>query len=954
MKEEINRYKNEEKIIRQFLKDSETYTFDEILEELGALYQADRAYIFEDDSAKGISTNTHEWCREGVVPQIDNLQALPLEDIAYVEEIIKEKEFIIHSLKDDLEESDPVYQILEPQDIQSLIIVPLMIGGEISGYIGVDNPKENMDMTLFLSVASTVIGSKILFQRQLAFNDESFLVLSKLREQYATMYYVDLKTDYMHTYKTNENYNDKYGLTEYYSESMGAYVKYDIAQKDRERMIEATNPKNVMERFQKEDSFILEFEDHSFGDVRYCQLNFIKANEDGSQAIVLGSDRTKEKKEEKQKAEALEEMQDIIDASGMGTWHIELVEGKEARMSADGRMMELLGLSDQQMTAEEIYHAWFDHIDSDAVQSVLDSVEKMEKIGRDENTYLWNHPTLGKRYVRCGGTARPIEGGYVLRGYHYDVDDIVREQKKQDELLKDALNAAEHANRAKTTFLNNMSHDIRTPMNAIIGYTNLASTHIDCQEQVQDYLSKITVSSSHLLSLINDVLDMSRIESGKVSIEEKEANLPEILHDVRTITQANIHAKQLDFFIDTVDVVHENIICDQLRLNQILLNILSNATKFTQPGGSISLRIMEKPCQLVDYAAYEFHIKDTGIGMSKEFQEHIFEPFTREQTSTVSGIQGTGLGMAITKNIVDMMGGTIEVESEEGKGSEFIVSVQFRINGEPVKQGVIPELEGVRALVADDDADTAISVNNMMKCLGLRSDWTLSGKEAVLRAKVAFQENDAYGIYIIDWLMPDMNGIETVRQIRRYVKEPIPIIILSAYDWSDIEQEAKEAGVTAFVSKPIFLSELKNLLTKPVLPIEKEVEEEIDFSGKKLLLVEDNQLNQEIAVELLSQYNFTIDVVGDGLLAVERLEKAKKKEYDLVLMDIQLPRMDGYEATQAIRNLSNPEIANIPIVAMSANAFAEDQTRALQAGMDGYITKPIEMQKTIEVIRQFM
>ena len=421
----------------------------------------------------------------------------------------------------------------------------------------------------------------------------------------------------------------------------------------------------------------------------------------------------------------------------------------------------------------------------------------------------------------------------------------------------------------------------------------------------------------------------------------------------RTITQANIHAKQLDFFIDTVDVVHENIICDQLRLNQILLNILSNATKFTQPGGSISLRIMEKPCQLVDYAAYEFHIKDTGIGMSKEFQEHIFEPFTREQTSTVSGIQGTGLGMAITKNIVDMMGGTIEVESEEGKGSEFIVSVQFRINGEPVKQGVIPELEGVRALVADDDADTAISVNNMMKCLGLRSDWTLSGKEAVLRAKVAFQENDAYGIYIIDWLMPDMNGIETVRQIRRYVKEPIPIIILSAYDWSDIEQEAKEAGVTAFVSKPIFLSELKNLLTKPVPPIEKEVEE-IDFSGKKLLLVEDNQLNQEIAVELLSQYNFTIDVVGDGLLAVERLENANEKDYDLILMDIQLPRMDGYEATQAIRNLSNPEIANIPIVAMSANAFAEDQTRALQAGMDGYITKPIDMQKTIEVIRQFM
>ena len=668
-------------------------------------------------------------------------------------------------------------------------------------------------------------------------------------------------------------------------------------------------------------------------------------------------------REAEEKSAELSTMHAIIEAAEMGTWRIDLVEGEPGRMYADRRMFELLGLSEQgaSMTPEEVYDAWFSRIKPDAVQGVLDSVARMQAGNRDENTYLWVHPTLGERYVRCGGTAIEIEGGYEMRGYHYDVDDIVREQAKQDELLKDALAAAEHANRAKTTFLNNMSHDIRTPMNAIIGYTALAASHINNTAQVQDYLSKITTSSSHLLALINDVLDMSRIESGKVNINEKETSLPEVMHDIRSISQASVSAKQLDFFIDTVDVVHEDVVCDKLRLQQVLINILGNAVKFTEPGGSVSLRVIEKPSKSAEFARYEFRIKDTGVGMSKEFQEHIFEPFTREQSSTVSGIPGTGLGMAITKNIVDMMGGEIRVKSTPNVGTEFVVSLDCRVAGSPVRYERIDELQGIRALVADDDSDTAVSVSNMLRSIGLRSDWTLSGKEAVLRAKVAVQEADEYGVYIIDWLMPDMNGIETVRQIRRQIgNESVPIIVLTAYDWVDIEAEARAAGVTAFVSKPIFMSELREVLSEPFRATDDEGEAEAevaasadDVAGTKVLLVEDNVMNQEIAEAILTEYGILVDVVDDGDVAVKMVGQSPAGTYDLVLMDIQMPRMDGYEATRAIRALENPELANIPIVAMTANAFEEDKALAKKAGMDGYITKPIDIDKTIDAIHNY-
>ena len=974
-----------------------------------------------------------------------------------------------------------------------------------------------------------------------------------------------------------------------------------------------------------------------------CRLHLIREDSDVNGALSHVVLAVEVLDEVAKSYEKLDEMDEIITASKMGIWTIYLVDGQAPRMEANELMRGLLGVAGKNLTPEETYDAWFTNIAPDSLQSVLASVESMKEGRHDENTYLWNHPVLGERYVRCGGTAKPIEGGFALRGYHYDVDEMVREQKSKDKALADqiaiidtlarnfknvfvanlnsgtarvvrleegydvkavtnvmqdefpydpvikqwiqenvhpddrekmaeafafenirkvfseqdeysgtyrsseggelhhyqfdfrkagdggnvvagfqvidaiveeherqakrereledarlreerehaevvnslstiystifvadvdthryniltsiplmedavpaegnfddvknrimglfivpeyrdsmrtfldldtlaqrlestnsiateykaptgqwmqarfivkkrdeggtakevlyvanditeeklrdleqqealanALAAAQQASRAKTTFLNSMSHDIRTPMNAIVGFTALAQTHSDDQAQVQDYLGKISTSSMHLLSLINDILDMSRIESGTVKLQEADVHIPDLLHDLRTMIQSLIKSKNQNLFIDTQDVVHEDVVTDKLRLNQILLNIVGNAIKFTQPGGDIIVRLVEKPCSIKGYAAYEFSVKDNGIGMSKEYLEHIFETFSREHSATVSGIQGTGLGMAITKNIVDMMNGDIQVESELGKGSLFTVTLDLRIANGFAETGPIPELLGARALVVDDDMDTCRSISKMLRDIQMRPDWTTSGKEAVVHAQDAAETMDEYKAYIIDYLMPDINGIETVRRIRKVIRAEVPIIVLTAYDWAEFEDEARQAGVTAFVSKPIFMSELRAVLTQPVAKdgaespqAEAEKKGIPDYSGKRVLLVEDNELNLEIATAILEEAGMTVDTAEDGDIAVATIDEAPSDRYDLVFMDIQMPRMDGYTATREIRTLPDNRKANIPIVAMTANAFEEDRQKAYKAGMNGHIIKPISIEAIVKVV----
>ncbi len=658
-------------------------------------------------------------------------------------------------------------------------------------------------------------------------------------------------------------------------------------------------------------------------------------------------------------------MDNIHAAMGSGSWSMEFNAKREmVSCTWSDVFRKMVGYESEKDFPNRI-ESWSDLLHQEERENILKEYWNTVNDYTNEKTYDVEYRLLtrhaGWRWFHAAGRLSRREDGSPVTfvGLFVDINDekqMKQQLERQKIDLEDVLAAAQHANKAKTTFLNNMSHDIRTPMNAIIGFTSLAAAHIDNREQVQDYLSKITTSSNHLLSLINDVLDMSRIESGRVKIEEKETYLPEVMHDLKTIVQADITSRQLEFYIDTADVVNEHILCDKLRLNQVLLNLLSNAMKFTKPGGMVSVRILQKGNAPDGFASYEFQVKDTGMGMSKEFLEHIFEPFEREKTSTVSGIQGTGLGMAITRNIVDMMGGVITVVSEEGKGSTFTVDLQFRVCSGPVRQDEIPELKGFRALVADDDFNTCSSVTKMLSTIGMRPDWTTSGKEAVLRTKLAREQNDSYRAYIIDWLMPDMNGIEVVRRIRGMIGDEAPIIILTAYDWSDIEEEARKAGVTAFCSKPIFMSELREILESPfaIQGMSSEDQRVLSFEGRKILLVEDNELNQEIAVEILQETGFIMDVADDGAVAVEKIKESEPGQYDLILMDIQMPILNGYEATKQIRALNKPGVSDIPIIAMTANAFDEDKKAAFAAGMNGHIAKPIDIPKLMELLTEIL
>ena len=445
---------------------------------------------------------------------------------------------------------------------------------------------------------------------------------------------------------------------------------------------------------------------------------------------------------------------------------------------------------------------------------------------------------------------------------------------------------------------------------------------------------------------------MSRIESGKIHLEETAVSLSEMLHDLKTIISGQIHAKQLELYMDAMDVTNEDVYCDKTRLNQVLLNLLSNAVKFTPAGGTVSVRLKQFPGKTKDSGLYEIRVKDSGIGMSPEFVQKIFSPFERERTSTVSRTQGTGLGMAITKNIVDMMGGTIEVQTEQGKGTEFLVRLTLKLQPEHRRTEKIAELEGLKALVVDDDFNTCDSVTKMLVKVGMRSEWTLFGKEAVLRARQSLELGDAFHAYIIDWRLPDMNGIEVTRQIRS-LGDDTPIIILTAYDWSDIETEARAAGVTAFCAKPLFMSDIRETLLTAIGQKKDKTETsvfpaaDLNFKGRSVLLVEDNELNSEIAVEILNEYGFVVDTAENGAEAVEKVKNARPGDYDLVLMDVQMPVMDGYEATRQIRALADPALAGITILAMTANAFDEDRKKALECGMDSFLSKPIVIEELI-------
>ena len=537
-----------------------------------------------------------------------------------------------------------------------------------------------------------------------------------------------------------------------------------------------------------------------------------------------------------------------------------------------------------------------------------------------------------------------------------DETELRRMQEKlelQAEQLKQALKLAERASRAKSDFLSHMSHDIRTPMNAIVGMTDIAKVHLNNPEKVKACLDKITLSSRHLLGLINDVLDMSKIENGSIALNPQPLSLAELLENVVTILQPSIQARQQNFSVQLQEVRHERYRSDALRLRQIFINLLSNASKFTPPGGSVTLELAELPGPDPSHAMLRAVVSDTGIGMSPAYLEHLFDPFSREEDTRTTVTEGSGLGMAITKRLVDLLGGEIRVQSREGEGSTFCVSLPLEIDETPPEEASFP---GLRVLVVDDGEVTRAYVGQTLRRVGAEADCVANGADAVKKVVAAQRAGRGYDAVILDWKMPGMDGLQTARQLRREAPGDLPILIMSAYDWEQIAEQAHAAGVTGFLQKPVFCSTLCEGLRRFVLgrTAPEKAAPGYDFTGRRLLLVEDNELNREIAVELLQQVGAQVDTAANGELGVKKFRSAPEHFYALILMDVQMPVMDGLSAARVIRALPRGDAAQVPIVAMTADAFAEDVAAAKRAGMNAHIAKPIELQQLYRTIQKLL
>ena len=521
--------------------------------------------------------------------------------------------------------------------------------------------------------------------------------------------------------------------------------------------------------------------------------------------------------------------------------------------------------------------------------------------------------------------------------------------------LEEARQVALEASRAKSEFLANMSHDIRTPMNAIVGMTAIATAHIDDREQVQNCLRKITLSSKHLLGLINDVLDMSKIESGKLTLTTEQISLKEVVEGIVNIMQPQVKSKKQTFDIHVENILTENVWCDGVRLNQVLLNLLSNATKYTPEGGSIQLSLSEeKSPKGEDYVRIYIKVKDNGIGMSPDFLKKIYESYSRADETRIHKTEGAGLGMAITKYIVDAMKGTIDIKSEPDKGSEFFLTFDFEKAAAVEMDMVLPSWN---MLVVDDDELLGKAAMDVLKSIGIKAEWALSGEKAIELVIQHHKKRDDYQIILLDWKLPGMNGIQAAKEIRRNLGDEVPILLISAYDWSEFEAEAREAGISGFISKPLFKSTLYHALCQ-YMDIEtdhgQKLNPNIDLSGCRILLAEDNELNWEIASELLSDLGVELDWAEDGQICLDMFQRSPAGYYDAILMDIRMPHVTGYEAAKIIRGLNHPDALSIPIIAMSADAFSDDIQRCLEAGMNAHIAKPIDVKELKRLLKRYL
>lgn len=808
-----------------------------------------------------------------------------------------------------------------------------------------------------------------------AVQEEQLRIIGALSREYSSLFKIDANTRKMTLYRTDgvafdpEVLNKLLALEDY-ELILSKYIDTFVVPEDRDRLKESINLSILMEKVLEQGLYKLGYRRVKDGVISYFEMNTAKTvDSSGKITFILGlRDVDEEVRRQLKQTREMEVQREIIEGLGSEYDSVLVVDP-----NAD--TVNFLRIADEHVDSTK-------QLLSREGNSWTKVMQTYVKEQVSENSRAEYSEKMSLEYIRSRNEDYSVTVEVLMNGeYHYiqlrvayvhatdgshvavigtrNVDDLIKKERQQEMALQAAYDVAEAANRAKTDFLSNMSHDIRTPMNGIIGMTAIAAAHIDDRERVQDSLKKITRASKHLLSLINEVLDMSKIESGKVDLAEEEFNLSDLIDNLLNMTNSQIEEHHHELSVNITGVSHEAVIGDSLRIQKVFTNLMGNAVKYTPDGGKIRLSITEKDSNRPRIGCFEFVFEDNGLGMSEEFVEHIFEPFVRAQNEGIQKIQGTGLGMTISRNIVRMMGGDIKVESKLGEGSRFTVTMYLKLQDEIITDN--QKFIDLDVLVADDDTLSLESCVSMLCDLGMKAEGVSGGTEAVKQVVEHHEQNRDYFACILDWKMPDMDGIETTRNIRKAVGSDVPIIIISAYDWSDIEQEARKAGVNVFISKPLFRSRLERTFDGLLNKDEAETGEapfksleDVDYSNYRILLVEDNELNAEIAEEIFRTTGIDVDHVWNGAEAVDKMEEIEDGYYDLIFMDIQMPKMNGYDATRAIRAMNRDYCRQVPIVAMTANAFAEDVHAAKTVGMNEHIAKPLDLKILMKTMRKWL
>ena len=802
--------------------------FNKLLGLVASFYGADRSYIFEFDLGSQRLSNTYEWCAEGIEPEIDKLQNLDLSIVdRWIVQFNAHGEFYINSTDGELDHDSDEYKILAMQGIQSLMAAPLHLGGDIVGFLGVDNPRANTNTLLVLQAVSSFVVNQLGKQRE----ERQGMMLTALTDDYEILIRSDIDRDTFAVLRTNNSYLDH--VPELYTyRSLSAFLD------------------------------------------RLSHLNE------------------------------------------------EEYESFHTRLNLESIMQHM-------EQGHALYH----------------NFRLTDKNGSSTNYQV--------KIVPVGVWPKSRR---ILLGIH-NIEETVRAEEKRRQLLKEALDKAENANRAKTSFLSNMSHEIRTPMNAILGLNSLALQDKTLSPHTREYLEKTGDSARHLLALINDILDMSRIESGRVTLQREDFSFSAMLEQINTMVMSQCEDKGLHYECSILSPVDDYYIGDDMKLKEVLINILSNAVKFTAAGGSISLSV-ERTAQYEDQSTLCFRICDTGIGISRDYLPRIFDAFSQEDSTRKNKYGSTGLGMAITKNIVDMMNGTISVVSEKGVGTEFTVVIPLRnsLYTTMASEDAI-DPASLHVLIVDDEEIVAEHGRLVLDEAGIRADVCHSGAEALKMIELQSLKQEPYTLVLMDWRMPEMDGVETARRIREHYGDDMLIIIMTAYTWDSIREEALASGISGFLAKPLFASKVMEEFRRIIHRNQVEMfmkKQRVSLKGRHILVAEDTEMNAEILMDILEMKGMTADHAENGKIALELFGKKAPGTYDAILMDIRMPEMDGLETAEAIRALDRPDARIIPIIALTANAFDEDAQRSLQAGMNAHLSKPVESDHLCQVLGELI